>query len=97
MSRSAGTRSIERAMSRMDAAGNVVVLGRDRTARDRKAALFSLPADRAEEPRLADARLAREQQELAVAGRDVFDASVHEVEQFVAPDEERATNDAQGT
>ncbi len=84
-------------MSRMDAAGTSWSWGETAPPEIAKPRCSSLPADRAKEPRLADARLARQQQELAVAGRDVFDASVREVEQFVAPDEERATHDAQGT
>ena len=37
-----------------------------------------------------------EQQELAVAGRDIIETSVDEVEQIVAPDQQRATHDTKG-
>ena len=57
---------------------------------------LGLPVDRIEEPRLADPGLAGEQQELAVAGRDVVEASIDEVEQVVTPDEERAADHAKG-
>ena len=83
-------------MSRMDAAGTSWSWGETAPPTAGKAALLGLPTDGAEEPRLADAGLARQQQELAMAGRDVLDASIHEVEELVAPDEERATNDARG-
>ena len=51
-----------------------------------------LLADRLEEPRLADARLAGDEQELAEAGLDVIEPAVDELEQLVAADEERAAN-----
>ena len=59
-------------------------------------ACIGLPIDRIEEPRLADPGLSGEQQELAVAGHDVVQAAIDEVEQVVTPDEERATDHAKG-
>ena len=46
--------------------------------------------------RLADAGLAGQQEELAASGRDLVEASVGQLEEVVAPDEERADRPADG-
>ena len=95
-SRTRAMRSIVRAMSRMDAAGTSWSWGATAPPAVVKPRCFAFRMIAPRKPRLADARLAGQQQELAVAGRDVLEASVDEVEQVVTPDEERATDDAQG-
>ena len=93
-SANAGMRSIERARSRIDAAGTSWSCGATAPSTAAKPRALGLPPDRAEEPRLADPGLAGEQQELAVAGQDVVEPPVDELEQVVATDEERAADGA---
>jgi hypothetical protein len=45
-----------------------------------------------QEPGLADPGLTGEQEELAATGDDVIEASSRELEQVIAPDEERTSN-----
>ena len=69
-----------------------MVLRRDRTVDRREPAALGLAADRAEEARLADPGLTGQQQELPVPRLDVIEPAVGELEQVVAPDEERTTD-----
>ena len=85
----AGSRRIARPRSSSDAA---------RTSRSWKRAHRSRPeirrslgklSDRPKEARLADPGLARHEQQLTAAGRDLVQASRREAEDVVASDEER--------
>ena len=74
-----------------------MVLRRDGALDSDEAATLGLAPDRGEEAGLADPGLAGQQQELAATGEDVVEAPVGQVEQVVAPDEERAADDARRT
>ena len=63
---------------------------RGRRTPTRNPAASAFPIDGALEPGLADARLPREQQHVAAATRGLGDAAIRELEEVVAPDEERA-------
>ena len=90
----AGRRTIDRARSRMDAAGTSWSCGATAPSTAANPRLSALRPDGAEEARLADPGLAGQQQELAVPGEDVVQAAVGELEQVVPPDEERACSGA---
>ena len=74
-----------------------MILRRDRPLDGCEPARLGLAPDRAEEPRLADPGLARQQQELPVPGEDVVQAAIGELEQVVAPDQERTADGAERT
>ena len=67
---------------------DVAVLGCDIAPAGREPAGRSLALDGIDEARLADARLAADQQHAAVAGCDLLDALVGQLEDLVAPDEQ---------
>ena len=69
-----------------------MVLRRDEAPAADEPALCRLPVDRVEEPRLADAGLPGDEEELAMARLDVVESPIGELEQVVASDEERAAN-----
>ena len=58
--------------------------------RDLESAGRGLSPDRSQEPGLADARLARQQEEVAATLEGVGKPSIGQIEQVVAPDEQRA-------
>ena len=68
---------------------DVPILGGDVAPTDRKPAGRSLALDGIDEARLADARFAADQQHPAVAGCDFLDPLVGQLEDVVAPDEQR--------
>jgi tRNA A-37 threonylcarbamoyl transferase component Bud32 len=75
---------------------DVAVLRRNGAIHGDETACLRLLLDGVEEPRLADAGLAREEQEVAMAANDIVEASIDEVEEVVPSDQERAANDAEG-
>ena len=85
-------RVIVRARSRIDDAGTLRSCGATAPSAATHARDPRPCAERRQEPGLADPGLAGEQQELATTGDDVVEAAVRELEQVVAPDEERTSN-----
>ena len=67
---------------------DVPILGSDVATTGRKAAGGSLALDGIDEARLADACFAADQQHAAVAGSDLLDSLVGQLEDLVAPDEQ---------
>jgi len=66
------------------------ILGSQGADRAIQAGRFRLPKQRTNEARLPDPRLARQEQQLAATGCRVGDPAIRQVEQVVAPDEQRA-------
>ena len=71
---------------------DVAVLGGNRAGDRGEATSLSLALDRGQQAGLANPRLAGEQKELTPAGGGLLEAPICELEQVVAPDQERATN-----
>ena len=71
---------------------DIVILRCDGSLDGGKAATRGLAADGAEQAGLADAGRAGQQEELATPREDVLETAIGEVEQVVAPDQERAAD-----